>query len=115
MAPRSLIVDFSQEGTDDLYKPIGALVVHGVCRAVEFYVARQSVDLGEPPALGPPRRLVQSAGDQQDGAADSSKGFRRELRPADAVLMQRGHKPTPVLRPVVGLVQASQRERPRAV
>src|ERR1700741_2405882 len=65
MAPRSLIVDFSQEGTDDLYKPIGALVVHGMCRAVEFYVARQSVDLGEPPPLGPPRRLVQSAGDQQ--------------------------------------------------
>src|ERR1700756_4726925 len=74
MAPRSLIVDFSQEGTDDLCKPIGALVVHGVCRAVEFHVARQSVDPGEPPPLGPPCRLVERAGDQQDGAADSSKG-----------------------------------------
>src|ERR1700745_596631 len=47
MAPRSLIVDFSQEGTDDLCKAIAALVVHGMCRAVEFYVARHGVDLGE--------------------------------------------------------------------
>src|SRR5246127_3609319 len=68
MAPRSLPVDFSQEVTDDFCKPIGALVVHGVCRAVEFYVARQSVDPGEPPPLGPPCRLVERAGDQQDGA-----------------------------------------------
>src|ERR1700751_5237847 len=104
MVPRSLVVDFSQEGTDDLYKPIGALMVHGVCRAVEFHVARQSVDLGEPSPLGPPCRLVERAGDQQDGAADSRKGFRRELGPADAVLMQRSHQPTPVLGPVVGFV-----------
>src|ERR1700758_2563768 len=54
MAPRFLTVDFSQEGTDDLCKPIGALVVHGVCRAVEFHVPRQSVGLGESSPLGPP-------------------------------------------------------------
>src|ERR1700756_4332659 len=64
MAPRSLFVDFSQEGTDDLCKPIGALVVHGVCRTVEFHVARQSVDLGESSPLSPPRRLIEGAGHQ---------------------------------------------------
>src|SRR5271157_2164495 len=72
MAPRSLIVDFSQEGTDDLCKPIGALVVHGMCRAVDFYVARQSVDLGEPPPLGPPCRLVEGAGHHQHGTPDTT-------------------------------------------
>src|SRR6202020_498189 len=58
MAPRSLLVDFSQESTDDFCKPIGALVVHGVCRAVEFHVARQRVGLGEPLPLSPTCRLV---------------------------------------------------------
>src|ERR1700733_795609 len=45
MAPRSLVVDFSQEGTDDLLESIGALVMHGVRRAVELHVTRQRVDL----------------------------------------------------------------------
>src|SRR6201986_2985458 len=53
MAPRSLLVDFSQEVTDDLCKRIAALVVHRVCRALEFYVPRHRADLGEPPPLGP--------------------------------------------------------------
>src|ERR1700753_649559 len=52
MAPRSLIIDFSQEGSDDLRKRIAALVVHGVRRALEFYVPRHRADLGEPPPLG---------------------------------------------------------------
>ena len=96
-------------------KPIGALVVHGVCRAVEFYIPRQSVDLGEPPPLGPPCRLVEGAGHQQHGTPDTAQCFRREFGPADTVLMQRSHKLTPVLRSMVGLVQAAQRERPGAV
>src|ERR1700759_1011673 len=87
MAPRSLIVNFSQEGTDDLLKPIGALVVYGVCCAVEFYVACQSVDLGESPPLGPPRRLVEGAGHQQHGTPDTSQCFGREFGSADAALM----------------------------
>src|ERR1700752_4887321 len=92
MAPRSLIVDFSQEGTDDLCKAVGALVVHGMCRAVEFYVARRSVDLGEPPRLGPPCRLVSGAGHHQYRTPDTTQCFRRELGSADTVRMQCIHK-----------------------
>src|ERR1700756_5612268 len=114
MAPRSLLVDFSQEVTDDFCKPIGALVVHGVCRAVEFYVARQSVDFGESSPLGPPRRLIEGAGYQQNRTPNATQGFRRKLGAIDAVFMQRGDKLTPVLGSVVGLVQAAQRERPGA-
>src|ERR1700730_8636741 len=88
MAPRSLIVDFSQEGTDDLCKPIGAFVVHGVCRAVEFYVARQSVDLGEPPPLGPPCRFVVGAGHQQHRTPDTTQCISRKLGATHTVPMK---------------------------
>src|ERR1700744_447884 len=115
MAPRSLVVDFSQEGTDDLLKPIGALVVYGVCRAVEFYVACQRIDFGEPAPLSPPRRLVEGAGHQQHRTPDTTEGFRRKLGAIDAVFMQRADKLTPVLGSVVGVVQVAQRVRPGAV
>src|ERR1700753_45941 len=76
MAPRSLVIDFSQEVTDDFCKPIGALVVHRVSRAVEFYVARQSVDFGESSPLGSPRRLIEGAGYQQHRTPNATQGFR---------------------------------------
>src|ERR1700761_8544078 len=78
MAPRSLIVDFSQEGTDDFCKPIGALMVPGVGRAVEFDVARQCVDLSEPPPLRPPCRLVEGTRHHQHGTPDTAECFRGE-------------------------------------
>src|ERR1700723_979889 len=76
MAPRSLTVDFSQEGTDDLCKPIPGLVVHCVSRAVEFYIPRQTVGIREPLTLSPPCRLVVGAGHHQHGTADTAQCFR---------------------------------------
>ena len=78
-------------------------------------VARRGIDFGEPPSLGPPRRLVVCAGHQQHRATDATKCFRRQLGSTETVPMQRRHQLTPVLGSVVGLVQATQRERPGAV
>src|ERR1700722_7735155 len=75
MAPRSLLVDFSQESTDDFCKPIGELVVHGVCRAVEFHLPRQRLGLGEPLPLRPTCRLVVGTSHHQHGTLDTAQCF----------------------------------------
>ena len=73
------------------------------------------VELGEPPTLLLTRRLVPVACHQQHRAPDAGQRFIGQFGTADAVLVQCRDQVAPVLGPMGGLVQASQRERPSAV
>ena len=94
---------------------IWALLVGRMRRARDLDEPCPRIDLRKSPALPLTRRLVPLARHQQNRARDAGQCVFGQFGPRHAVLVQRRDQVAPVLGPMVGLVQTSQRERPRAV